>query len=148
MNQPRRGTILAFRISSLLLIIAVIAVCLAAGQVHLWVGISVSLLVLPALVYTCVRAYQSIAEGRPTEVFEKVWIFVIALYCVALIEFAAVIAFFMTCVPVGFLGAAVGLGPWAFMFAVAVGGLTGIVAGGLVVYVIRSVRKDREILKP
>ena len=76
MNQPRTGSILGFRISSLLLIIAVIAVCLAAGQVHLWVGISASLLVLPALAYTCVRAYKNTAEGRPMEVLDKVRTFV------------------------------------------------------------------------
>ena len=56
MNQPRTGSILAFRISSLLLIIAVVAVCLAAGQVHLCpFGISVSLLVLPALIHVRAR---------------------------------------------------------------------------------------------
>jgi hypothetical protein len=147
MNQPRTGSILAFRISSLLLIIAVIAVCLAAGQAAVPVRIGVPLFVLPALVYTCVQAYQSVADGRPMEVFDKVMVFLTALWCVFLIEFAAVIAFFMTCIPTGYLGLAVGLGPPGIMFGVFIGGLAGIVAGGFVVYLILSVRKYQRTMK-
>jgi hypothetical protein len=83
----------SFRISSMMLVMPVIAVCLAVWQADVSYGMFVTVGVLPALVYTCVRAYQSVAAGRPMEVFDKVRIFVIALYCASLIEFAAVMPF-------------------------------------------------------
>jgi hypothetical protein len=54
----------------------------------------------------------------------------------------------MTCIPIGYLGVAVGLGPLAVMFGFVVGGQGAVVACGSVAYLIYIVRKRGRMTKP
>jgi hypothetical protein len=92
-----------FRISSALLGIAVIAVSLGVAHESLFLGIVLAVLVAPALLYTVVMAVKGRQRGRPLAVFEKVWTFLFAVSGVASILMSALVAFCMTCAPVGFV---------------------------------------------
>jgi len=92
---------LTSRISSLLMVIAVIAVCLGVAHENLVLGIIQAIAVAPALVYTVIVAAQSTARGRPMAVFKKVSTFLAALVGVVVIAVSAFIAFFVTCLSVG-----------------------------------------------
>jgi hypothetical protein len=142
MMETRNHALFTFRISSLLLIIAVVAVCLAAWQLQPYVGIEVAVVVLPALGYTCVVAFKSASAGKPMLVSDKVHMFWIALLGVVVIEFASLVAFCMTCVPTGYIALAVGGLEPGLIVACVVGGLAAIAAGGWVTYFLLT-RKRR-----
>ena len=99
---------LTFRISSLLMVIAVIAVCLGVVHENLALGIFLAFAVAPALVYTFIVAAKSKARGRPMNVFEKAGTFVASIVGVVVIAGSAFIAFGVTCfssfVVIGFRG--------------------------------------------
>jgi hypothetical protein len=90
---------LKFRISSLLLVIAVIAVCLGVLHENWGMGILLAIAVTPALLYTIIVAAKTKARGRPMAVFKKVGTFLGAIVGVVVIAGSAVIAFFVTCIP-------------------------------------------------
>ena len=60
-----------FQISSLLLVIAVIAVCLGIAHENIILGIILAVVVVPALVYTVVVAEKRSAGGSPMAVLDK-----------------------------------------------------------------------------
>jgi hypothetical protein len=140
--EPRNHALFTFRISSLLLIIAVVAVCLAGWQAQPYVGIGLTVVVLPALGYTCVVAFKSAAAGKPMLVAEKVHTFGAAVAGVLVIEFAALVAFCMTCFPTGYIAFSSNAGPPAVVCAFLIGGLAGVAAGGWVTYFLLT-RKRR-----
>ena len=150
MTQLRDHALFTFRISSLLLIIPVIAVCLAAGQVQPYAGIGLAVVVLPALGYTCVVAFKSAAAGKPMLVAEKVHTFGAAFLGVMVIEFAALVAFCMTCFPTGYIAFSAGGATPAIVGAFVIGGLAGVAAGGWVTYFLltRKRRLARKAGKP
>jgi len=138
---------LTFRISSLLMVIAVIAVCLGVAHENLVLGIILVVAVTPALVYTIIVAAKSKARGRPMDVFEKVWSFLAALAGVVVIAVSAVIAFCMTCVPIGFATLPAGRllrpGPDTdFIIALVAGGTAGVAAAAYMTYYLLT-RKGR-----
>ncbi|MFI5458240.1 MAG: hypothetical protein ACHRXM_22650 [Isosphaerales bacterium] len=90
---------LTFRISSLLLVIAVIAVCLGVAHENWGMGILLAITVTPALLYTMIVAAKSKVRGRPMAVFKKIGTFLAAIVGVVVIAGSAVIAFFVTCIP-------------------------------------------------
>jgi len=139
---------LTFRISSLLLVIAVISVCLGVARENVVLGIFLAVLVAPALGYTVIVAAKSKARGRPMAVFEKMWSFLAALAGVWMIEVSAVIAFFMTCVPVNFATARFG-DPGSIMPLVT-GGTAVVAAAAFVTYFLltRKRRSARSTGKP
>jgi hypothetical protein len=106
---------LSFRISSLLLVIAVIAVCLGVVRENTVLGIALSVAVAPALVYTTLVADRRKARGTSMSVPETVATFLAALAGVVVIAVSTVIAFCVTCLPVGltsqniFLGSVIGI---------------------------------------
>jgi len=133
---------LTFRISSLLMVIAVIAVCLGVARENLFLGIFLAVVVAPALMYTVIAAARSRASGMPRAVFEKVSTFFAALVGVVVIEVSALIAFCMTCVPVGYATLAAGYwaiagnvrNEWGLIFALATGGAAGVAAAAYMTY--------------
>ena len=82
-----------FRISSLLMVIAVIAVCLGVAHENLVLGIILAVAVAPALMYTFMVAARSKARGKPMVLLEKVGSFLAAIAGVVVIAVSAFIAF-------------------------------------------------------
>ncbi len=126
-------TPLSFRISSLLMVIAVIAVCLGVWHEEPVLGIILAVVVAPALVYTVIVAAKSKARGRRMAVFEKVGTFLAAIVGAVVIAVSAIIAFFVTCFPVGIvtLGAA-GTATW--IIALVSGGTAAVAAAAYMTY--------------
>jgi hypothetical protein len=123
---PVPGTLRpTFHISSFLLLIAVVALCLGVGRDQPVLGIALAIVVLPAAVYTTIVAFRSAATGRPMSVFEKAWSFAGAITGVMAIEFAAIVSFCTTCVPVGFV--AVSAGAPGMIVALVSGGAAAVV---------------------
>jgi len=149
---------LTFRISSLLMAIAVIAVCLGVAHENWGLGIVLAVAVAPALLWTIYEATTNKANGRPMAVFEKVGTFLGSLVGVVVIEVSAVIAFVVTCVPMGLatvrgFGDSARANTWGSTYlpvAVVNGGLVGIAVGGYVTYVLitRRSRRARKRDKP
>ncbi|MGO9922198.1 MAG: hypothetical protein ACLQIB_46815 [Isosphaeraceae bacterium] len=123
---------LTFRISSLLLLIVAVAVCLAVAHEDWIVGIALAAAVAPALGYTSIMASRSAAEGRPMEVFQKVWSFLAALCGVVVIALSALIAFCLTCIPAGFV--ALNVGDLGSYLALGIGGTAGVAAAAYMTY--------------
>jgi hypothetical protein len=119
----------------MLLVIAVIAVCLGVWQAQPVLGVIVAVIVLPALGYTSVIAFQSASKGRPMAVSEKLNRFLAALVGVVVILFAALVAFCMTCVPTGFIAMSAA-GDQALIVALVVGGIFAAAAAAGVTYLL------------
>jgi hypothetical protein len=106
------------------MVIAVIAVCLGACREELVVGIIVTALAAPALVYTILVAARQTGAGNSMPVLDQIGTFLKALAPVAIIEFASLISFVTTCIPTGFISIAAGQA--GVIFAFIVGGAAGI----------------------
>ena len=138
-----------FRISSLLMLIAVIAVCLGVAHENVVLGIILAVVVVPALVYTFIVVEKRSARGTPMAALDKAVTFLVAIGGVVIIEFSAVVAFCMTCIPIGSVSfganSAVGL-----IIALTVGGIAGIAAAICATYflVFRKGRNRRIAGKP
>jgi hypothetical protein len=121
-----------FHISSFLLLIALIALCLGVGRAQPVLGIGLAVVVLPAAVYTTIIAFRSAAAGRPMSIFEKLGRFGVAITGVMAIEFAALVAFCITCVPTGFV--AMSAGDNGIIFASVIGGIAAVAAAVCMTY--------------
>ena len=76
-------------------------VCLGVARAELVVGIIVAVVVMPALVYTVIMVKKRSTRERPMAVADKVIAFIVAIGGVIIVEFSAVVAFCMTCYPIG-----------------------------------------------
>ncbi|MFI5458242.1 MAG: hypothetical protein ACHRXM_22660 [Isosphaerales bacterium] len=121
---------LPFRISSLMLVIAVIVVCLGVGPFG----------VAPALVYTCIVVAKSKARGRPMAVLEQLSTFLAALIGVVVIAVSAFIAFLVTCFPIGMAADASGTG---LTIAFVIGGMAA-GAAAFLTYLLLTRKRRRE----
>ena len=125
---PEAAARRTFGLTSLMLIIVVIAVCLGVLREVPWMGILLAGAVVPALAWTVVVVARSKARrGRPLPAREKVGIFGFALAAVAAIWAAALVAFVITCFPVGM--ATMDGGANGFILACGVGGVAALAAG-------------------
>jgi hypothetical protein len=122
----------SFHISSFLLLIALVALCLAVGREQPVLGIALAVVVVPAAAYTTIIAFRSAATGRPMSLFQKIWSFGGAMTGVMAIEFAALVAFCITCVPTGFV--AMSAGENGIIFAVVIGGIAAVAAAVYMTY--------------
>ena len=138
----------SFRISSMMLVMPVIAVCLAVWQADFFVGVFVTATVLPALVYTCLRASKNAAGGRPMDLRDKVRTFVAAFFCALVIGFSAVIALIATIAPASYLAIKFGVGRHAMMVGFIVAVQAAIVTGGVVGNLIVPLPRRRRTRKP
>ncbi len=118
---------LSFKISSLLMVIAVIAVCLGVAHENLILGIIQAVAVAPALAYTVIVAARNKARGRPMAIIDKVHTFLLAIVAVVVIAVSAIIAFVVTCFPVGYAVINTG-GTGTWIIALVIGGIGAVAA--------------------
>ena len=122
-----------FGLSSLMLLIALIAVCLGVMRELPGLGIALAVVATPALIRTIGAVGRKEARGRPMDVPEIIGTFLGSVAVVTTIAVAAGAAFVATCFPVGL----VTLGPdrgwgvgivgivFAFVLGFAVAGFVG-----------------------
>jgi hypothetical protein len=115
-----------FRIGTAMVLIAVVALCLGAFAAGIAQGILVTMGLLPATIRTFYIAGRREHEGRPMSTERKVLTFISTVGGVILILFSSIIAFGVTCFPIGMSGGDVGFAVWAGVVAAlgAAGGLT------------------------
>jgi hypothetical protein len=101
-----------FTISSLMLIIALIAVCLGVTREAPGLGIGLAVLCTPALIRAKAATARSRAQGQHVTIADKILAFAGSLGVVVLIGAAASAAFFATCFA-GFFGGAATSSLWA-----------------------------------
>ncbi len=133
------STPLSFRISSLLMVIAVNAVCLGVAHENIYLGIILSVAIAPALVYTVVVAERRKARRSPMAFLDKAVTLFLAIVGVVIIEISALVAFFMTCVSVAYVTAGSGI-------ALVAGGIAGVASLASAIYLLLSFRKGRRTL--
>jgi hypothetical protein len=92
-----------FTLGSLMLVIALVAVCLGVLREVPGLGVILILVATPALARTLGAASHRKRVGRPMTAVEKVEAFVASVGVVTAIGVSALIAFVATCVPVGFV---------------------------------------------
>jgi hypothetical protein len=118
-----------FTIGSLMLVIAVIAVCLGVTVAVPGLGVLLILAIVPASIRTLLAISSRRAAGKPLTVWEKFVVFAGSLAVVAAIGIGSFIAFVVTCFPVGFVSVSaaesmVGL-VLAFVLGIVAAGFTG-----------------------
>ena len=86
-----------FRLSTLMLTITLISVCLGVATWFPGVGLGLALLATPAYVRTALAGFRLRREGKPPTIEEKVFIFFASLAIVTSIVVAAGAAFYGTC---------------------------------------------------
>ena len=142
-------TPLSFQISSLLMVIAVIALCLGVARAELVVGIIVAVVVMPALVYTVIMVKKRSTRERPMAVADKVITFIVAIGGVMIVEFSSIVAFCMTCYPIGAVSFSANSGA-GVIIALCAGGLAAVATAVYATYllVFRKGRNSRNPGKP
>ena len=115
-----------FNISSFLLLIALVALCLGAARTQPALGIILAVVLLPAAAWTTIMAFRSAATGKPMSLIEKLGRFGGAITGVMAVEFASLVAFCITCVPTRFV--AMSAGDRGIIFAVVMGGIAAVAA--------------------
>jgi hypothetical protein len=121
-----------FSLSSLMLMMTLIAVCFGLGGVNPGLGIGVAILVTPAALRTAVAATRRRREGRGMTIDEKIAAFAASLGVVVAIIVATGAAFYATCWA-GFFGGAMLSEPFAKGYdGLFIGLWTGVILGGLV----------------
>ena len=138
----------SFRISSMMLVMPVIAVCLAVWQAEFFVGMFVTATAMPALVCTWVWASKNTAGGRRLDIRDKVRTFLAAFFCALVIGFSAVIALIATIAPASYLAIKFGFGRHAMMVGFIVAVQAAIVTGGVVGNLIVPLPRRRRTRKP
>jgi hypothetical protein len=106
-----------FRIGTAMVLIAAVAFCLAAFAAGIGQGILVTMGLLPATIRTFLVAGWREAEGRPMSLERKVLTFLSTVGATILIVFSSIIAFGLTCFPIGMSGGDAGLAIGAGLLA-------------------------------
>ena len=105
------------RIGTMMAIIAVIAVHLGAFAANTSLGVVASIGLLPASIRLALVVSRRAAEGRPMRVQDQWLSFLLTFLSSYLVAFSAIIAFGLTCFPIGVSGLdiqfAVGPGWWS-----------------------------------
>ena len=91
----------SFGLGSVMLLIAVIAVCLGVARFAPGLGIVMLLIATPALARTVIAATRRAADERPLTGQEKVEVFLASTGLMFLVLLASGAAFVATCFPVG-----------------------------------------------
>jgi hypothetical protein len=112
-------------LNSIMLLIALIAVCLGVLREFPGLGVLLVVLVVPALVRTFTGAARRKALGTPMSWDQKLITFTASVGIVALIGLAASIAFVAVCFPIGVLSINAG-GMYGIYFALIAGLAAGI----------------------
>jgi hypothetical protein len=136
----------SFSLGSLLLVIALMAVCLGVGRESSALGIALTIASAPALIRTTLLAGQAKARGRPMPALVKVLIFLGSLAAVVLVFLSALIAFAATCFPIGSAGRNPGAGYQGYDsliidVAIVVGVVSAVAAAVFTYWLIRRLRR-------
>jgi hypothetical protein len=118
-----------YHLSTLMLLVAVISVCLGVLREVPGLGVLLILLMVPALIRTLAGAARRQSRGSPMSWNEKLAVFLSSLGIVFVVGFASLIAFVATCLPAGVV--MIGTGS-EFGFYLAV--IVGLAAAGFVFY--------------
>jgi len=89
------------RIGTILVFIALIAVCLGALRENIALGVAAILSLTPSAIRTPLVARRRQAEGRPMDFWDQVHSFLITMLSTWAVAISTVIAFFATCFPTG-----------------------------------------------
>ena len=102
-QNPAATLVIGGRLSlgSVMLLVALVAVCLSAFRVDVFIGLLLVLVVVPTLVSTVLTTKRRVQAGRPPSLFGKIQIYLVAFGIVLVIELATYFAFFTTCIPLG-----------------------------------------------
>ena len=92
-----------FQIGTLLVFIAVIAICLGALRASVGLGIFVIVSLIPATIRVAVVAGHRRARGWPMSLDEKILAFIMALGATYLVAISCITMFVVTCFPTGML---------------------------------------------
>lgn len=125
---------MTFQLSTLLLVITLIAACLGLARLAPGLGIAAAALATPALVRVIMAGRKLRSQGKPLTLEEKVFYFFTSLAVIVSVATASGIAFYATCW-IGFLGVAYatelgrpGKGYDALAYGLLAGGIAGILA--------------------
>lgn len=130
-----------FSLASLLLMIALMAICLGVGHEVPGLGIALAIVSAPALIRTTVLASRSRGRGRPMSASAKVWMFLASLAAVVVVFLSAVVAFFATCFPIGWVS--VGLDSQPGMLVAFIAGAVTAIAAPIFTYRLICRLRDR-----
>jgi hypothetical protein len=134
-----------FSLGSLMLVIALAAVCLGVGYEAPGLGIALAIFSAPALIWTIALARQGESRGRPMPASAKVWAFLASLVAVVLVFLSAVIAFFATFFPIARMSRREGISPFEVAVALIVALIGGAVAAvAAAVFTYRKIRALRD----
>jgi hypothetical protein len=111
-----------FRIGTGLVIIAVIAFCLAAFRADITLGVALTMLILPGTIRTPMVAARRRLEGRPMGIGEQVGTFMMTGMATLGVALSSLIAFVLTCLPSGLVTGNIGV-------ALMVGGVGAVLCG-------------------
>lgn len=117
-----------FHIGSLMLLIALIAVCLSLLVTIPGVGVLGILVLTPALIRTIHGAWRGQGDGRPMDWNDRLMLFLASIGVVLAIEIGMVVAFTATCFPIG-LALFQSNSPWGLFVALGLGITAAAVAG-------------------
>jgi MFS family permease len=129
-NLPGSGT---FTLGSLVLVVALFAVCFAVMRLSLGFGIGLAIAATPALIRTAIGASRRNMAGRPMDMVQKMSLFLASLSIVMVTGVASAGAFTATCFPIGLMSFGIGNGSGSGMW-VAIS--LGVVAGAYVCFLL------------
>jgi len=136
-------------ITSFFLLVALGAICAGIWREEPKVVIvMLAVAITPALTYTGFVAMESRAKGRPMAVLQTVGTFIAAVVGVLVIAISALIAFCLTCIPVGFV--TMNFGFDNYVIPLAIGGTAGVAMAVHMTYrlITKSRRNSDRIGKP
>ena len=128
-----------FTITSMMLVITLIAICLGMGAVAPGLGILLGMLSLPAFIRTTLVVSRRQAAGRTIDSSSKVSLFLASLGTVIVAGIAAFVVFFGTCIAACFGAMALeqkgaGFGGGLFFVMLIIGGCLGMASGIFVMW--------------
>jgi hypothetical protein len=126
-----------FRIDSLMLIVAVIAICLGIAHEAPLFGITFAAAAIPALLLTIAFVRRRRSSELPLSIFQKIRVFLLSLAAVGVVEVSASIAFCTVCFPLGVISFNRSNATGMFV-AFVLGAIAAVFAGG---FTTRHIRK-------
>ena len=137
-----KASVSSFSLTSLMLVMTLVAVCLGLFVVAPGLGVLLSIAAVPALARTAVLIKRGARSGQATTASDKMWLFAASMGGVIVAGVAASVAFFGACVAACFGVVAVVDRPpdWTIVVLLVVGGGAGAVAAW---WVLRRLWKRR-----
>lgn len=97
---PQRGAS-TFGLATLFTLITVVAVCLGVSVKYPWLGIPVSIVIVPAYIRTFFSVRRDRGKGWTPNFADKAALFAASVFIIVCVEIAMGVAFVATCFPIG-----------------------------------------------